>query len=239
MSLVEEDNNLEQQQEWKRKLGRDKIERERAMQQGAKYTRAGARIGTGVSTIVGYKFKGSKSMPFIGAGAGTLAEGEGVGGAAKKVIKAIIRRELIKRAGLGEVALAINTIKQAKDLADVLNEEIKKGRSSGWIIAIILAAIKDSLDVIFWFLGWTFIDWPIDLFLWFTLVWFLRNKSATIFSFIIKRVGILPVIEVAPVGLDIMPVWTVTVLYAYYKSNQKIRELEEELKGVNKIIITR
>jgi len=148
-------------------------------------------------------------------------------------------KESIKGLISSEIALEQRIIYQAKKLAGKLNEEIEKGNDkTAFMIALLLAAFKDFLDVILTFLvigvipGVTFsVGLFLTSFLFFFMLgkgWFLRWKMKFYFWFLGLFIDGIPAVSVLPMNVML-------VLYAWYKVKKRAEKAKSKLKNLNNL----
>ncbi|PIW95871.1 hypothetical protein COZ84_01190, partial [Candidatus Kuenenbacteria bacterium CG_4_8_14_3_um_filter_39_15] len=87
---------------------------------------------------------------------------------------------------------------------------------SGWIAALILAVIKDLLDIGTIELA-SWLDWIVDIAIG-VAMFYLFGKSIKLTRKLITSGGAM-IAEIIP-GLGFLPIWTLAVVYMYLKSEQ-------------------
>lgn len=102
------------------------------------------------------------------------------------------------------------------------------GKLTAWVLMMGIGFVKDTFDVFGELFGTGFFDGGLDIFLWVVLVTFLRGRGS-------KFIIIMPLIELIP-GFGFLPVWTLTIMYAWWKDSKIRAKLAKKAKKQKKHI---
>ncbi|PIX92390.1 hypothetical protein COZ26_02075 [Candidatus Kuenenbacteria bacterium CG_4_10_14_3_um_filter_39_14] len=133
---------------------------------------------------------------------------KGMSGIAGKALGASGAARLAGKEGLNKLNKALG--KGAKKI------KAQEHSMSGWIAALILAVIKDLLDIGTIELA-SWLDWIVDIAIG-VAMFYLFGKSIKLTRKLITSGGAM-IAEIIP-GLGFLPIWTLAVVYMYLKSEQ-------------------
>ncbi len=192
---------------------------------------------------LGQSSKVARNLGHISTAADALEKGRGVAGAGRAVALSAAKKkiisQIIKEVGLSDLMYQVNTIRQGKMVADMLNEKAKEQPTTAFFLALFFAIPKDILDIIsIETLSW--IDWIIpiiNLFLWAVLFFFFFGKGVRwrlkIRLYIVQLIA--SIFEIIPLT-GAIPTWTLSCLYGYFRSKREAKELYDKADQINKTL---
>ncbi len=134
---------------------------------------------------------------------------------------------------LGKTKLYIKAFEYGWKVAAKLDKNIKKGGQAWWIVVVVVAVLKDVFDMLITFLSIPPLptalfgpttDTIISILFFAFFLRFLWGKGTFIFRMILKRIGPSFLIEAIP-GMAFIPFFTITILYAWWKTNKIQKQL--------------
>ncbi|MFA6272357.1 MAG: hypothetical protein WC693_04635 [Patescibacteria group bacterium] len=143
----------------------------------------------------------------------------------------ITKNNLESLANVAESGSLPKAIVEALKTGIRLRQQINNHRDSTYFIALLFAVIKDATDILtLSLLSW--VDWTVDIFLVITLRIFLLFRSTWKIKLLL---WIAALIEIIPT-LDLVPTWSITVLYVWIKAVRENNERKKKLNEVEKQI---